>query len=279
MIDDIEDFVVFSNNNKTRKSNGVSDIYKTMDNETQKTISNKQQFIGFLDVVSKFDVYSVGNCLLIKNQMPNATYLREAQEWKKIDNNAYFNKNSKPITLLKPTKNEKGYNNGFIKYEVFDIAQTNLNKTEHNIYNERDLLKSFVHMCPVEIRVVDEITNSKKTAFYNKSEDILYIKRGSEFKYLMKDLSYEYTKLKLDYNDKYYSKFICQSVSYMFCKRYGIDTSEIKIYDLPKNINSKRPSEIRSMLDEVKTPFFNINEKIKEYNTPQKQTKSLEYER
>ena len=101
--------------------------YTTIDKKAQEIATNPELFKTYLDVQARFDKYSVGNALLITEQMPNATQIRDYDAWKEAGN--YINKNAKGIIILEPgnsyTKADGTTSISFNAKKVFDISQTN----------------------------------------------------------------------------------------------------------------------------------------------------------
>lgn len=85
-----------------RKKEEKNQIYQLIDEAAEKIITNGDEFKKYLDIQSKFDGYSVGNALLVKEQMPEATELKDYESWKK--RGEYLVKKPKAVKILEPRR-------------------------------------------------------------------------------------------------------------------------------------------------------------------------------
>ena len=59
--------------------------YDTMEEMTSKIIQNEGRiFQKYLDIQSKFEKHSVGNCLIILKNNPNVTEFRDKKTWENL---------------------------------------------------------------------------------------------------------------------------------------------------------------------------------------------------
>ena len=111
-MEDIENLIEQSNNVvyprkfnvdewKAKKQEEKKETYELLDNATDEVKNDIYKFRTYLDVQSKFDRYSVGNCLLIMKQQPTARHIKELNDWKKIPN-VFIKKNPLYIKILEP---------------------------------------------------------------------------------------------------------------------------------------------------------------------------------
>ena len=55
-------------------------------------------------------------------------------------------------------------------------------------------------------------------------------------------------------------------ISYMLCKRYGVDVSNYNFSQLPEELTSKeKGSEIRAELEQMRKDYKEINDRVTEY--------------
>ncbi len=90
-----------------------------------------ESLISYLDAMSRFHQYSFGNCMLIAQQFPAATYVAGFTAWKKLGRTV--KKGEKGICILAPLVWKRGDEDddeeksklcGFRAVHVFDISQT-----------------------------------------------------------------------------------------------------------------------------------------------------------
>lgn len=269
---------------KQKKQEELKKAYSLIDKTAEDIINDNSKFQKYLDIQSHFDKYSVGNALLITAQYPEATQLKEYSEWEKVDKDFSVKKGNTALALLKPgnayTKADGTQMTPYIVYKVFDIAQTTIKKIEVNkSIDEKLLIKSFIHDCPVDIKVVDELESSKCAEFKNE-ESILYIKRGSETKSLLQDIVSEITKSELSSDNKDIDKFKAKCVSYMVCKKYGIDVSNFDFKDIPDSYKNMETKDLRNELCSIKNSVDDFNNRINDsLESTSKKPKNKDYER
>ena len=218
--------------NPTEKND--NNLYKLMNEETIKVINDINLFKKYLDKQSTFDKYSVGNTLLILSQAPNSKQLNKTkQSLKDIE-----------VSLIQPNKNSN-----FKNYKLFSSER----KAKPNKYYEDNklLLKGFLYMCPVDIKVVGELEN-EKNVFWNNEMKLLYIKKGCEYKDLFEGLARELTKEELGSKNTELEKFKCECISYMILKKYNLDVSNYNFNKIPKEFIKTNPKDIRKELNELR---------------------------
>ena len=102
-------------------------VFALINVAAEKLTVNDDALKAYLDVQSRFDRYSVGNALLISEQMPEATKLADFDTWKK--DGVFIEEGSTAITILEPGKEYKKEDGGTSVFwnvkKVFDVSQTN----------------------------------------------------------------------------------------------------------------------------------------------------------
>lgn len=272
------DNILGTKNNSERKNNynqekwkQIKDrqrewAYSTMEDMAQKIKIDSKLFKDYLDVQSRFEKHSVGNSLLILAKFPNATQFKERQAWK--DLGIPIKKNAQPIIILEPVKSEKTGKTYYNPKEVFDISQTQAEGSEtQKEYNIRELLGGFIHNCYAEIKVVDELPEERiGGAYYDKEENLLYVCRGMEKDTLISSLSYALAEIETREDaDNSLKDFKNKCISYMLCKRYGIDVSNYDFSYMPLEISSQvNGKDVREEIDQIRVNFETINSRITE---------------
>lgn len=228
--------------------NTNSDLFKIMNRQSMNILKDIDLFKKYLDIQSIFEKYSVGNVLLILSQAPNTKQLnRIKQSLKDIE-----------VNLIQPKKNHK---KDFNNYKLYSSERSSkLNK----YYNDNKLLlKGFLNMSPVDIKVIDELND--KCVFWDRNMNLLYIKRGSEYKDLFYGIAKELTKEELGSDETELLKFKINCISYMILKKYNIDTSIIKINEIPKDFIKNNPKEIREELNELKDGLMIFTNRVNSF--------------
>ncbi len=259
------------------------ELYDLADKTAEEIKSNPIKFKQYLDIQAQFNVYSVNNALLISAQMPNATQIKGYEEWRNA--RVFVHKNPTFIKILEPgdtyTRADGSKATSYNPKKMLDISQTNAPKKEQTInYDDRTILKAFLHKCPVDVKSVDELQDGKG-AEWNKEDNVLYIRRGLESPTLFHVLSIELAKVGLNESGNLeLDNFKSYCTSYLICKKYGIDVSSYNFDNLPETLNDLKTSEIKNLLGDIRGSMEDINSRMSNYfETIVKEQKNKSYER
>ncbi len=283
-MDEIDDLLGTSNNNNYKKQNSKNnwkeqnkkrnDAYKKMDDMSFKISKDGNIFMQYLNILSRFEKYSVGNCLLILESEPNAIQIKEKKDW--IDKGYDTLENAKSMTILEPNKVDgKVYYN---PKDEYDISQTNAPIPKEKTYTNKEMLLAIFSICDKENvtrQVVDALPNGNKGAEYIESENKLYMCRGLKPEYLIKTVIQEIARIEMrNFENSEMKEFKTYCISYMLCKKYGLDISKFDFSNLPKDLTNKaKGKEIREELDDIRTNFIEINSKVAEYFEKEEKSK------
>ncbi len=283
-MDEIDDLLGTSNNNNYKKQNSKNnwkeqnkkrnDAYKKMDDMSFKISKDGNSFMQYLNILSRFEKYSVGNCLLILESEPNAIQIKEKKDW--IDKGYDTLENAKSMTILEPNKVDgKVYYN---PKDEYDISQTNAPIPKEKTYTNKEMLLAIFSICDKENvtrQVVDALPNGNKGAEYIESENKLYMCRGLKPEYLIKTVIQEIARIEMrNFENSEMKEFKTYCISYMVCKKYGLDISKFDFSNLPKDLTNKaKGKEIREELDDIRTNFIEINSKVAEYFEKEEKSK------
>ncbi len=231
--------------------------FERMDQTAAEIATNGDLFQSCLDVMARFDRYSVGNILLLTSQMPEATKLTDFNTWKK--SRCFIKKGENSIMLLEPGEEFRREDGSVgVNYNVkrvFDISQTT--SRQQNVstvnYDMRLLLKAMIRHspCPVEIRqdMPDGIG-----AVYDPKEKKILMRQGMDgadiFRSLAQELAHAYfDKGNYNRNDHAFSGYC---VAYTLCKRYGVDTSMFRFQNMPASMQAMEAKDIRSQISKIR---------------------------
>ena len=131
-------------------------VYGLIDETAEGMVQDGELFKTALDVMARFDRYSVGNVLLIAAQMPEATKLADFDAWKQ--NRTYVRKGEDHIKILEPGEEFRREDGSMgVNYNVkrvFDISQTSAKvkpaKVQHDM---RLLLKAMLNNAPCVVEI------------------------------------------------------------------------------------------------------------------------------
>ena len=240
-----------------KKQQERQEVYDLMDKTADEVKVDIDKYKQYLDVQGRFDKYSVGNALVISASLPTATQLKEFDDWK--ESGAFIKKGENGIKILEPgdpyTRADGSSGISYNVKKMFDISQTTSNQKPRTIsYDDRVKLTALLKDCPVDIKAVDEIPNSNNVVEWNKEDNALYVKRGGETPEIFKQLAKELTRVALEETgNSELDNFKCVSTSYMLCKKYGIDVSDININSIPEAFKNMSASEVRNELTSIRS--------------------------
>ena len=262
-------------------------VYQMVDDTAMQIVSDPEKFRAFLDTQSRMDRYSAANALLIFNQLPEATQLKDFDDWGK--DNVKIVKGAKSISILEPVEYARQDGTTGISYNVkkmFDVSQTNGRQTPAVSDNPdpKALITTMLDACPVEVEATNELPYPNMAAFYNNEKQTLYVKRNvGDSVAVAQCVAQELGHAQLSINSDTYSRrdmgFQAVCIGYMLCKKYGVDTQNFAINRIPEELKNKEPKEIRAELSKTRNAMSEINSRISEELYRKKQERSKEHER
>ena len=241
-------------------------IYELMDSEAQKVGEDVNEFKKYLDNQSKFGKYSVGNVLLITAQMPQAMELKDLNSW--ANEKAYKRKFEKPVKIFEPKDSYMREDGSIVTNynvkNVYDVSQVNPRRTINRIkFNDKILLKILLNSSLSTIKVVDEIPNTEKKAFYDLNSNTLFVARRANTPDIFYEITEALGKQEIGEKDiKDVNKAYC--VSYMICKKYDIPTEKFDFSEIMSDFNGLDPKAIRAELEPIKIAIENIETRMSE---------------
>lgn len=238
-------------------------IWATMDRMALTVSRDSNKFQEYLKVQCKFEKYSVGNCLVLLEKMPNATRIKDKESWN--EKGIELKPKAKSVKILEPSiSNDVTYYN---PKEIYDISQTNAPKQQSIKYDDRSLLEAICYDCQVPKKPVDKLPNGEYGAEYNREENVLYVCKGIERELLFQSLFQAIANIEMQSDENSSIKtFRSYCISYMMCQKYGVDTSNYEFKELPKEITNQHDSKrIRSELEQIRVKFEQISTRIAEY--------------
>lgn len=262
-------------------------IYQMIDEAAVEVSADPDKFRTFLDTQSRMDRYSAANALLIYKQNPTASQLKSFSDWD--EENVKINKGAKSISILEPVEYTKSDGTTGISYNmkrVFDVTQTSASRQPSPTVNRdpRQLVTIMLDTAPINKENADELPLPNMGAFYNNEKQTLYVKRDvGDSVTLFQCVAQELALAQLSINKDVYSRrdmgFQAVCIGYMLCKKFGVDTKNLAIERIPKELSEKKPKEIRAELSEMRTAMNEIYSRISDELYRQKQKRSKDRER
>lgn len=234
------------------------EVYELADATTQEVAADGDKYKSFLDVKSRLIHYSATNALLVLAQMPLATQLRDFDGWKA--EGVSIKRNESHIKILEAGDNYERPDGSIgaswnVKH-VFDVSQTNSRQRQRPApqVEDRQLLQALIRKPPVPIQGIDELPNNMG-AYYDHEQDVIFVRRGMEAHDIFRSLSKEIAHAELAGADPNYTRanagFAAYSISYVVCKRFGVDVSGYDFSRLPDSFRDAEAQSIRATLNEI----------------------------
>lgn len=242
-----------------------SKAYDMINNMADSIVKNKDKFQTYLNIQSKFDRYSVGNCLLIAAQKPDATQLKTYSDWRSL---GAIYRNHTNILILEPGQEYIRKDGSTATYfnpkELIDISDTSVKQKERTInYDDSIKLAALLTECPVDVKAVDNIGDTDKLADWNKEDKVLYVKRNDNVKETFKALCKELAQATLEETGNLeLDDFKSECISYMICNKHNIEYSSEELKNIPNALQNMETSQIRNELNSMKNIMDDINSRM-----------------
>lgn len=251
---------------KKKKQEQLQNAYNMIEEATEELKNDSSFFKSYLDIQSRFDKYTVRNALLLTKQLPNATQLKDYNGWKEAKVN-FKTRYPKRVVILEPgeayTNKEGKKVTPIYSKEVIDISETNL-KPNSRTYDKKLILQSLLHNAPADIKAVDSLEDGKMCN-WDKDNNVIYVCRSEDYNLVISSVAKELANINLYENTNNYDQVQAECISYMICKKYGIDTELENIDKLSLRFSNMESKDIKDELSNMKNVFEDINNNIGQY--------------
>ena len=258
-----------------------------LDDTALEVVQSPEKFRGYLDVQSRMDRYTANNALLMYKQFPQASQVKEFDDW--VSEDVKINKGAKTFIILDPyeyTKKDGTIGIDFNLKKVLDVSQTNGRKPAAPTVNRdpQKLVAVMLDTAPIEVESVDELPYPNMGAFYKNENQTLYVKRDiGDSVALCQCVDQELGHAELSMNSETYSRrdmgFWAVCIGYMLCKKYGVDTQNFAIDRIPDELKNKEPKEIKAELGKMQKAFKEITARVSDELYRRRAVRSKEQER
>lgn len=233
--------------------------YKFLKEHLEKGIESyldSDTYKNFLSCFSSFNDYSQKNMRLLLAQLPTATMVAKASDWKNLGR--FPSKGTKALRIYGPNpeykkdaegnflKDEKGKKiptgniAGWKLVPVFDVSQTHGKELPKPIYELTENFKEPKHFlsifnavknCTTASISLQEISREGVRGFYNHDTHSIVIRKGMNQYQTLKTEIHEVAHSLLhqktsEFISKEQKEFEAESVAYIVCQNYGVDTSD-----------------------------------------------------
>lgn len=240
-----------------RKQQERERAFALIDSTAVEIAGSGERFQAYLDVQARFDRYSVGNALLVTAQMPEATQLADFATWK--SSGAYVKRGENAITILEPGKEyEREDGSVGVSYDpkkVFDVSQTNSRQRAVPTVarDERLFLKALINNAPCQMTITANLPEHLNVV-YHAEDNVILMRQGMDAPAIFRGLSQELARahLQKSQHDCASPAFTAYCVSYILCRRNGIETEGFKFHRLPETLAEMDPRAIRKELGVIR---------------------------
>lgn len=272
---------------KQQKQEQRETVYAMIDETTEAAAKDGKTLQKYLDVQSHFNRYSVSNALLILNQKPDATHIKDFDAWK--EQGAYIRKRENGFYILEPSgeyQHEDGTKGiSYKPKKVFDVSQTGgTRRRETPAYpDDRARIKALMDHAPVAVRISETLPDGVN-ALYEPDKREIQVRRGMSPGDIFRALAQEMAHAELDKGEGGYSRdehgFQAYCASYMLCKQYGVDTNGYFHFEgAPQVLSAMEPQQIRTELTDIKEAADGISGRMNRMLAQQREQKQKEAER
>lgn len=265
------------------------EAYATLDKIFGEFSEGTGSMEAYLDVQSRFPFHSARNALLIEAKCPHAERIHDEKGWKDMGVTVLEEEKRLPIIILEPGKayrrEDGSVGQNFYAKEVYDISQTTArDEAQPQVsYDDRLLLKGLIASSPVPIRAVEELPQGRG-AVYDPEQNAILVKKGMDAPDIFRCVSLEAANVQLAQSHEGYSRetdgYKAYAVSYMLCKRYGVDAKEYEISKLDGVFQGQVPREdIPAALTDMRDAFKSLNGRMARAMGLTRDSKQKEQER
>lgn len=255
-----------------------------------KEFLESDKYKDFLKTMSKFHQYSINNTILIAQQKPDAQLVAGFKAWQSKFKR-HVNKGEKAIKIIGCRPYEKWVEkevNGkiekqkikgfsFFPVSVFDVSQTKgeplpqlTTELTASVHGYRDLYHAIKRSTDFKIGF-EEITSGAK-GYCHMGENRIALNKGMSEAQTIKTLIHEVTHADLhapEFHDKTIEKTSkhvketeAESVAFVVCEHYGIDTSDYSFPYLGSWAKDKELSELKESFKRIQTQADDLIQRI-----------------
>lgn len=253
----------------------IKETLKSLE-EGVKDIYDSDRYKNFLDVMSRFHTYSLNNQMLIQMQRPEAMYVAGYKDWQKKFKRQ-VNQGERGIKILAPytysidvptDKADEFGNVIYVKKKminfklayVYDVSQTSgkelpslANPLEASVSGYDALFSAIKKVSDYDI----EFANTAPAKGYCvPSERVIRINEGMSQAQTIKTAIHEVAHERLHSEgdiDKRQAEVEAESIAYVVCSRFGIDTSDYSFEYIAAWAQSKESNYLKDSLSRIRT--------------------------
>ena len=261
--------------------------YDLVNQTALEIVADPAKFQSYLDTQSRMNRYSAANALLLYAQKPHATQIKSFGDWGQ--QNVRIKKGEKSIAILEPNEYTREDGTTGISYDVkkvFDVSQTNGKQNPSPTVNRdpASLVAIMLDTAPVNIEASDDMPHPNMGAYYDNDKQTLFVKKDigdsvALFQCVAQELGHAQLAINSEAYNRSESGFNAVCVGYMLCKKFGVDTQNFTLSELPEKMRDGDAKTIREELTKARTAMSEIYGRVADELYRQKQERTKDYER
>lgn len=269
--------------------NGVKDVF------------NGKNFKDYLDFCARLPKYSLNNQILIMLQCPNATMVQSFTGWKAIGRSVKKGEKGIRILAPAPFKVERERDkkdefghiilkkdgtpekekvsvtiNAFKAVSTFDVSQTEgepipelegAEELKGDVEDYLIIMEAVKDIIPVPVSFIDIDTGAK--GYFDLENKRIAVKKGMSEVQTLKTLIHEFAHERLhskkddgEIKSKNQQETEAESIAYVVCAHFGIDTSDYSFSYLASWSTGKEVTELKKSLDTIRKTASDIIDEI-----------------
>lgn len=229
----------------------------------QWALSDGDNLIYYLKVLSRFSQYTLNNQLLIMGYKPDAVFIKGMDEWNELGirvNDVV----ERPIYIIEPVKDTENGKREFAWKIMYDATDTNYDYRD-SVPDKFSALEALLTNREHVIEVVDEIKQNVRAMYMPDTGKIL-VKRSSQappdefFNAIAAEMVHAKIAEKSEgaYN-RGANQLTAMATAYALGTKYGIDTGNIRLQNLPERYAKLSAKDAKEELGKISQQFEHIN--------------------
>lgn len=238
---------------------------------------NPEAYARYLDLQGSNPMYSPGNIALAMIQNPELTVIGTKDRWRSLGRSVRDSEAGKGVQIFARSPLGKGYNLA----DAYDISQTTGRELKQPVLVDdsqrmSNALGVLLNYSVVPIQIDEQMEDA---AYYDPQRMELFVNPNVPDHVAFSAIAAEVAHVRFHAKganagyDRKDCELDAQSVSYLLCKRFGVEREMPDLSDLTDLYSGWSPQEIRQALDAVQDMSKQIGGSIDRAITPQQHTR------
>lgn len=238
---------------------------------------NPQAYAHYLDLQGDNPAYSAGNIALIHMQLPDATIFGTAERWKTLGRFVLDEERQNGAKMFSRTVQRRGY----VLTDAYDITQTQGRELTRPVLYEdsREMetaLRKVLDFTQVPVKLDDKLP---MPAYYDQNQMVLAVNPNTPDHEAFAAIATEIALVRFHNKGRSagYNRADCeldaQSVSYILCRRFGIDRAKPDMSRLSELYEGWSTADRKQALDSIQDMSKMIGRSIEKSIVPQQRTR------